>query len=251
MAIYPDLEGKTVVVTGASGDLGMAICRKYLALGSNVHALYNTAKAGLEALASEPDSAGRLTIAKCDVGNRDEVEQLRSELEQRVEAVDVLINNAGICKDNLVLAMTFEEFDEVVRVNLHGTFNMTQGMMRLMRHAQQASIVNVTSVAGVTASFGQSNYSAAKAGISGFTRSIAKELASKGIRVNAIAPGMIESRMVKKVPRHIARTIFDAIPLNRFGRPEEIAEVVAFLGSNASSYIVGQTLVADGGLVMR
>ncbi|MFX1673526.1 3-oxoacyl-ACP reductase FabG [Paraburkholderia sp. A2WS-5] len=251
MAIYSELEGKTVVVTGASGDLGLAICRKYLALGSNVIALYNNTKASLDELAAEPASAGRLTIAKCDVANRDDVERLRGELEQRLEAIDVLVNNAGINKDNLVSTMTFEEFDEVVRVNLHGTFNMTQGMLRLMRHATQASIVNVTSVAGVTASFGQSNYSAAKAGISGFTRSIAKELASKGIRVNAIAPGMIESRMVKKVPRHIVRTISDAIPLNRFGRPEEIAEVVAFLSSNAASYIVGQTLVADGGLVMR
>lgn len=251
MAIYPELEGKNVVVTGASGDLGLAICRKYLALGSNVYALYNSAKAGLEAIAAESASANRLFIMKCDVSSRDEVEQLRSDLEARMEAIDVLVNNAGICKDNLISTMTLEEFDDVVRVNLHGTFNMTQGMLRLMRRAQQASIVNVTSVAGVTSSFGQANYSAAKAGISGFTRSVAKELAPKGVRVNAVAPGMIESRMVKKVPRQIARAIFDAIPLDRLGRPDEIAEVVAFLSSNAASYIVGQTLVADGGLVMR
>jgi 3-oxoacyl-[acyl-carrier protein] reductase len=165
--------------------------------------------------------------------------------------VHVLINNAGIYKDNVFSALTYEEFDQVIKVNLYGTFTMTKRLLPLLRHARNSTVVNISSISGITSSFGQSNYSAAKAGIIGLTRTLASEMASKGIRVNAVAPGMIESRMVKKVPRQIVRNVMSAIPLKRLGRVDEIANVVAFLSSDASSYIVGQTLVADGGLVMR
>lgn len=251
MSVYPDLAGKIVLVTGASGDIGLAICEKFLDLSCRVYAIYHSDPSTLQRLQQRHSSGEKLHILSCDVADRVAVEQLAITLEKEIDRVDVLINNAGICKDNLFSALKYEEFDRVIKVNLYGTFNTCKYLLRLLRHSRDANIVNVSSISGVTSSFGQTNYSAAKAGINGFTRTLAAEYASKGIRVNAVAPGMIESRMVKKVPRQIVRTIMAAIPLKRLGRVEEIANVVAFLSSESSSYIVGQTLVADGGLVMR
>lgn len=251
MGVYSDLAGKIIVVTGASGDIGLAVCRKYLDLSSRVFAIYNSSLGGLEKLAAEHENGALLSMEQCDVSNPDDVGRLVKKLESEVGKVHVLVNNAGICKDNLFSVMSYEEFDDVVKVNLYGTFNLCKALLRLLRSSGNASVVNVASVSGVTSSFGQANYSAAKAGVIGLTRTIANEFASKGIRINAVAPGMIESRMVKKVPRQIARTIVDAIPLRRMGRVDEVANIVAFLSSDSASYIVGQTLVADGGLVMR
>ncbi len=251
MSIYPDLAGRVVVVTGASGDIGIAICEKYLSLGSDVFALYHSDTVGLEKLKESHINGNRLTLVQCDISDKHSVERLAEYLTSESGKVDILINNAGICKDNIFSAMTYEEFDSVMQVNLYGTFYVCKSLLRLLRHAKNASIVNISSVSGVTSSFGQANYSAAKAGVNGLTRTLAAEFAAKGIRINAVAPGMIESRMVKKVPRQIVRTVLSAIPLKRLGHTDEIANVVAFLSSDASSYIVGQTLVVDGGLIMR
>lgn len=251
MAVYPDLAGKNIVITGASGDIGLAICKKYLDMQCRVFAIYNSDISGLEKLRSSHANGDALHSKKCNVAETEDVTRLVAELEGEIEAVHVLINNAGIYKDNLFSAMTDDEFDQVIRVNLYGTYNVTKKMLRLMRQAKGSSIVNVASVSGITSSFGQTNYSAAKAGIIGLTRTLAAEMASKGIRVNAVAPGMIESRMVKKVPRHVVRAVLSAIPLKRLGEVDEIANVTAFLSSDTSSYVVGQTLVADGGLIMR
>lgn len=251
MSHYPDLGGKNVVVTGASGDIGLAICEKYLEQQAKVFAIYHHDISGLEKLKSCHPQGENLHICQCDIADVNDVSRLAEELEKQAHAVHVLINNAGIYKDNVFSALTYEEFDQVIKVNLYGTFTMTKQLLPLLRHARNSAVVNISSVSGITSSFGQTNYSAAKAGIIGFTRTLANEMAAKGIRVNAVAPGMIESRMVKKVPRQIVRTVMSAIPLKRLGRVDEIANVVAFLSSDASSYIVGQTLVADGGLVMR
>jgi 3-oxoacyl-[acyl-carrier protein] reductase len=251
MSHYPDIVGKNVVVTGASGDIGLAICEKYLEQQAKVFAIYHHDNSGLEKLKSSHPQGGNLHILQCNVADVGEVSNLADELEKQAHAVHVLINNAGIYKDNVFSAMTYEEFDQVIKVNLYGTFTVTKRLLPLLRHARNSTVVNISSISGLTSSFGQTNYSAAKAGIIGFTRTLANEMAAKGIRVNAVAPGMIESRMVKKVPRQIVRTVMSAIPLKRLGRVDEIANVVAFLSSDASSYIVGQTLVADGGLVMR
>ncbi|WP_431222424.1 SDR family oxidoreductase [Serratia sp. L9] len=251
MSHYPDLEAKNVVITGASGDIGLAICEKYLKQNANVYAIYHHDNSGLEKLKSSHPQGDNLHIQQCDIADVDAVSQWVEQLEKQAKAIHVLVNNAGIYKDNVFSAMTYEEFDQVIKVNLYGTFSMTKQLLPLLRHARNSTVVNISSVSGVTSSFGQTNYSAAKAGIIGFTRTLANEMAAKGIRVNAVAPGMIESRMVKKVPRQIVRTVMSAIPLKRLGRVDEIANVVAFLSSDASSYIVGQTLVADGGLVMR
>jgi len=251
MGIYSDLIGKNVLITGASGDIGLAICKKYLDLGCHVYAVYQHDTSGLEGLKESHSAGENLHILQCNISEPDQVKALADKLEQEAHAIHILINNAGIYKDNVFSALTYDEFDQVIKVNLYGTFIVTKEMLRLLRHARNSTVVNISSVSGVTSSFGQTNYSAAKSGIIGFTRTLAAEMASKGIRVNAVAPGMIESRMVKKVPRQIVRNVMSAIPLKRLGRVDEIANVVAFLSSDASSYIVGQTLVADGGLVMR
>lgn len=251
MSHYPDIGGKNVVVTGASGDIGLAICEKYLEQQAKVFAIYHHDNSGLEKLKTSHPQGDNLHILQCNVADVSEVSSLADELEKQAHEVHVLINNAGIYKDNVFSALTYEEFDQVIKVNLYGTFTMTKRLLPLLRHARNSTVVNISSISGITSSFGQSNYSAAKAGIIGLTRTLASEMAAKGIRVNAVAPGMIESRMVKKVPRQIVRNVMSAIPLKRLGRVDEIANVVAFLSSDASSYIVGQTLVADGGLVMR
>lgn len=240
-----------MVVTGASGDIGLAICEKYLEQQAKVFAIYHHDNSGLGKLKTSHPQGDNLHIMQCNVADVSEVSSLANELEKQAHEVHVLINNAGIYKDNVFSALTYEEFDQVIKVNLYGTFTMTKRLLPLLRHARNSTVVNISSISGITSSFGQSNYSAAKAGIIGLTRTLASEMASKGIRVNAVAPGMIESRMVKKVPRQIVRNVMSAIPLKRLGRVDEIANVVAFLSSDASSYIVGQTLVADGGLVMR
>ncbi|MEX2939544.1 SDR family oxidoreductase [Serratia fonticola] len=251
MSHYPDIGGKNVVVTGASGDIGLAICEKYLEQQAKVFAIYHHDNSGLEKLKTSHPQGDNLHILQCNVADVSEASRLADELEKQAHEVHALINNAGIYKDNVFSALTYEEFDQVIKVNLYGTFTMTKRLLPLLRHARNSTVVNISSISGITSSFGQSNYSAAKAGIIGLTRTLASEMASKGIRVNAVAPGMIESRMVKKVPRQIVRNVISAIPLKRLGRVDEIANVVAFLSSDASSYIVGQTLVADGGLVMR
>jgi 3-oxoacyl-[acyl-carrier protein] reductase len=251
MSHYPDIGGKNVVVTGASGDIGLAICEKYLEQRAKVFAIYHHDNSGLGKLKTSHPQGDNLHILQCNVADVSEVSSLADELEKQAHEVHVLINNAGIYKDNVFSALTYEEFDQVIKVNLYGTFTMTKRLLPLLRHARNSTVVNISSISGITSSFGQSNYSAAKAGIIGLTRTLASEMASKGIRINAVAPGMIESRMVKKVPRQIVRNVMSAIPLKRLGRVDEIANVVAFLSSDASSYIVGQTLVADGGLVMR
>ncbi|WMT12353.1 SDR family oxidoreductase [Serratia fonticola] len=251
MSHYPDIGGENVVVTGASGDIGLAICEKYLEQQAKVFAIYHHDNSGLGKLKTSHPQGDNLHIMQCNVADVSEVSSLANELEKQAHEVHVLINNAGIYKDNVFSALTYEEFDQVIKVNLYGTFTMTKRLLPLLRHARNSTVVNISSISGITSSFGQSNYSAAKAGIIGLTRTLASEMASKGIRVNAVAPGMIESRMVKKVPRQIVRNVMSAIPLKRLGRVDEIANVVAFLSSDASSYIVGQTLVADGGLVMR
>ncbi|KOC89162.1 3-oxoacyl-ACP reductase FabG [Winslowiella iniecta] len=251
MSVYPDLSDKSVVITGANGDIGLAICEKYLNLNCQVFAVAHSHQNMLQQLKSSHPRGDYLIIKSCDITDADQVQKLVAELEQQIRCVHVLVNNAGLCSDNLFSAMNYEQFDRVIKVNLYGTFNLCKSLLGMLRSARGATVVNVSSVAGVTASFGQVNYSAAKAGINGLTRSLAAEYAAKGIRINAVAPGMIESKMVKKVPRQIVQTVVSATPLKRLGRAEEIADAIAFLSSSASGFIVGQTLVVDGGLVMR
>ncbi len=251
MVIYPNLADKNVVVTGASGDIGIAICRHFLRQECNVYAVYKNNPQQLQDLKNTHPQAARLELCRCDITQRDEVGQLANAIGEKIEELHILVNNAGLCRDTLFSEMNWQMFDDVMQTNLYGTFNICKAMIRLLSLADAATIVNIASVAGITASFGQTNYSAAKAGVIGFTRTLAAEFATRGIRVNAIAPGVIDSRMVKKVPRQIMRSIMTAIPLRRQGSVDEVASVATFLSSSETSYIVGQTLIVDGGLIMR
>jgi 3-oxoacyl-[acyl-carrier protein] reductase len=251
MATYTDLQGKVALVTGASGDIGLAVCEKLLEDGSKVYATYNNNPARLGELADRQEFAGRLVTLKCDITNKAELDAAMAQIEEAEGKLDVLVNNAGKYRDNLFSMMDFDEFDDVVKTNLYGTFMATKAALRMLRKAKQATVVNVSSIAGLTNSFGQTNYSAAKAGMIGFTRTLAGELGSKGVRVNAVAPGLIESVMTKRVPRNVIRQTLSVIPLQRMGETREVAEAIAFLCSSSSSYVVGQTLVVDGGLIMR
>ena len=251
MAAYLDLQGKVALVTGASGDIGLAVCQKLLEDGCKVYATYNNNPARLAELAGQPQCVGRLLALKCDITDKESLEAVMARIEEADGKLDVLVNNAGKYRDNLFATMLYEEFDDVVKTNLYGTFMATKAALRMLRKAKLATVVNISSIAGITNSFGQTNYSAAKAGMIGFTRSLAAELGSKGVRVNAVAPGLIESVMTKRVPRNVIRQTISVIPLQRMGETREVAEVVAFLCSSSSSYVVGQTLVVDGGLIMR
>lgn len=251
MAAYLDLQGKVALVTGASGDIGLAVCHKLLEDGCKVYATYHNNPARLADLTEQPQYEGRIIALKCDITDKESLEALMVRIEETDGKLDVLVNNAGKYRDNLFATMQFEEFDDVIKTNLYGTFMATKAALRMLRKAKLATVVNVSSIAGITNSFGQTNYSAAKAGMIGFTRSLAAELGSKGVRVNAVAPGLIESVMTKRVPRNVIRQTLSVIPLQRMGETSEVAEVIAFLCSSASSYVVGQTLVVDGGLIMR
>ncbi|MGL4318398.1 MAG: 3-oxoacyl-ACP reductase FabG [Pseudomonas sp.] len=251
MATYADLQGKVALVTGASGDIGLAVCEKLLEDGCKVYATYNSNPARLGELADRQAFAGRVVALKCDITNKDELEAAMATIEAADGKLDVLVNNAGKYRDNLFSLMEYEEFDDVIKTNLYGTFMATKAALRMLRKAKLAAVVNVSSIAGMTNSFGQTNYSSAKAGLIGFTRTLAAELGSKGVRVNAVAPGLIESVMTKRVPRNVIRQTVSVIPLQRMGETREVAEAIAFLCSSSSSYVVGQTLVVDGGLIMR
>jgi 3-oxoacyl-[acyl-carrier protein] reductase len=246
-----NLENKVALVTGASGDIGISVVDKLLSLGCKVIATYQRNKSPLDRLLAEHAQKEQLLVQACDVSNSEEVAGLISLIADDTPKLDILVNNAGIYRDNIFQQMTLEEFDQVIKTNLYGVFNVTKASLRLLRAAKTASVINVSSVAGLTGSFGQSNYSAAKAAIGGLTRTLASELTSKGIRVNAIAPGLIDSSMVKRIPRNVVRQALTMIPAQRLGTVHEVANVVSFLAGEESSYIVGQTISVDGGLVLR
>lgn len=248
---YNDLNEKTVLVTGASGDIGLGICAKYLEQNCDVYALYKSNDAQLNALKASHPAGDKLHILHCDLADPQSVTALCDHLGHVAGKIDVLVNNAGIVKDSLFASMSFEDFSQVIDTNMFSIFRLTKEALMLLRAAESPAIINVASIAAIIPSVGQVNYSASKGAILGFTRTLAAEMAPYGVRVNAVAPGMIESKMVKKVSRTVVRSVTSSIPLRRLGKCEEVANALVFLSSSASSYIVGQTIVIDGGLVMR
>ncbi|MFD1803078.1 SDR family oxidoreductase [Mixta tenebrionis] len=248
---YNDLIDKTVLVTGASGDLGLAICTRFLEQQCQVYALYHSHAGDLNELKKIHPQGERLNILQCDLTNSEAVVQLCAFLAESAGKIDVLVNNAGIVKDSLFAAMSIDDFSTVIDTNLLTIFRLTKEALMLLRSAESPVIVNVASIAAIIPSVGQINYSASKGAMLSFTRTLAAELAPRGVRVNAVAPGMIDSKMVKKVSRTVVRDVINSIPLKRLGKSAEVANTIVYLSSSASSYIVGQTIVIDGGLVMR
>lgn len=244
------LEGKVAIVTGASRGIGKAIAQQFIAQGAKVAFTYRSSAEAAAALEQEL-SAGGGTVKgfQSDAASMTDAERLIGEVVEAFGTVDIVINNAGITDDTLLMRMTEEQWDRVISVNLKSCFNLTKAVMRTMLKARSGSIVNISSVVGVQGNAGQANYAASKAGILGFTKSVALELGSRNIRCNAIAPGFIETEMTAKLDADTVQGWRDAIPLKRGGTPEDVANLCVFLASDMSAYITGQTLNVDGGMI--
>lgn len=237
---------RIVLVTGASRGIGRGIAIGLRNKGYTVIANYNKSEKQAMELKEQYD----IDIYKADVTNRDEVKAMVQYCLDKYGKIDVLVNNAGITKDTLLMRMKKEDFEEVIDINLVGTFNVTKNVISYMLKARSGRIINISSVVGIAGNAGQTNYSASKAGIIGFTKSLAKEVASRGILVNAIAPGFIETDMTEVLKDEIKDEIAKSIPLKRMGTSKDVANVVKFLVSEESSYITGQVINVDGGMLM-
>ena len=245
------LEGKTALITGGSRGIGKGICEKFASQGANIAFTYHSSSQKADELANELAKYNvKIKSYKSDASDYKAAEQLISDVSKDFGNIDILINNAGITRDNLLLRMSEEQWDEVMNNNLKSVFNLSKFIARPMMKQRAGSIINMSSVVGVNGNAGQSNYAASKAGIFGFTKSMAKELGSRGIRVNAIAPGFIETEMTEKLDEKVLAQWKETIPLKRGGSTEDIANACLFLASDMSSYITGQTLLVDGGMVM-
>ena len=242
---------KTVLITGGSRGIGKAVAIKFAEKGNQIIINYVSEKTDTEKLKNELLEAGAkdVLLIKADVSNSEDVKNMVKESIEKFEKIDILVNNAGITKDNLLMRMSEEEFDKVIQINLKGTYLVTKEVTRYMMKKKKGSIVNLASVVGVAGNAGQCNYAASKAGIIGFTKSVAKELASRNIRANAVAPGFIETDMTNVLKDEIKENINSQIPLKRMGTAREVAELVYFLGEDSSSYITAQTINVDGGMI--
>lgn len=242
------LTNKVAIITGASRGIGKAIAKKYAAEGAKVAFTYLSSEEKAKAL--EAELGNNAKGFKSDASDYQAAEELVKNVVETFGTVDIVINNAGITRDNLLMRMSEEQFDEVISANLKSVFNLTKAVMRTMLKARSGSIINVGSVVGVNGNAGQANYAASKAGIFGFTKSVAKELGSRNIRCNAIAPGFIETEMTEVLDEKVVEEWKNGIPLKRGGKPEEVADLCAFLGSDESTYITGQVINICGGLSM-
>ncbi len=244
------VQGKVVLVTGASRGIGRAIANQFAQAGANVAFTYLSSVEKGEALVKELEAHGvKAKGYRSDASMFDAAEELVNSVIADFGQIDVLINNAGITRDGLLMRMTEEQWDEVIRVNLKSVFNLTKAVIKPMMKAKSGSIVNMTSIVGVKGNAGQANYAASKAGIIGFTKSVALELGSRNIRCNAIAPGFIETEMTGELNEATVEEWKKSIPLKRGGDATEVANVCLFLGSDLSSYVTGQTIQVDGGLL--
>jgi 3-oxoacyl-[acyl-carrier protein] reductase len=244
------LEGKTAIVTGASKGIGKGIAAAFAKQGANVAFTYLSSVEKGEALAGELAQHGTTVKGyRSDAGNMADAEELIKNVLADFGQIDVVVNNAGITKDNLLMRMSEDDFNRVIQVNLNSVFNMTKAVQRTFLKQRKGSIINISSVVGVKGNAGQANYAASKAGIIGFTKSVALELGSRNIRCNAIAPGFIETEMTAVLDEKTVQGWRDAIPLKRGGTPEDVANACVFLGSDMSAYITGQVLHVDGGML--
>jgi len=245
-------EGRVAIITGGGRGIGRAIAVRLAEEGANLAISYRSNEVAAEESAKKVRAAGvKCELFKGDVASPEDVEALFKSVSDAFGRVDILINNAGITRDNLMMRMKEEEFDEVLRTNLKGTYLCTRAALRPMVRARWGRIVNVSSVVGLVGNAGQANYAASKAGIIGFTKSVAREVARRGITVNAVAPGYVETELTGSLPEEVKDQIRDQVPVGRFGEAEEVAEVVAFLAGEGAGYVTGQTIAVDGGMTMQ
>ena len=246
-----ELEGKIAIVTGAGSGIGRAIALNLAAAGAHIVAVYQQNKEKAEELAQEIEPLGRTCLTvKADVSVEDEVNALIDQTMTQFGKIDILVNNAGMTKDGLIMRMKTEDWHSVLNVNLSGMFYALKAVTKPMMKQRSGKIVFITSIIGLTGNAGQANYAAAKAGVIGLMKSAAKEFASRGIQVNAVAPGFIDTDMTKGLNDEVKKTYLEQIPLKRFGRVEDVAEAVKFLVSEKADYITGQVIHVNGGLYM-
>nr|WP_276540413.1 3-oxoacyl-[acyl-carrier-protein] reductase [Salipaludibacillus agaradhaerens] len=245
------MRGQHALVTGGSRGIGKAICLELAEQGVNVAVNFSGNREKAEAVAEQCRQLGVEALAvQADVGNADSVKQMIDTVMKAFGSIDILVNNAGITRDTLIMRMKEEDFDAVINTNLKGVFNCSKAVTRPMMKQRYGRIINISSVVGVLGNAGQANYVASKAGVIGLTKSLARELANRNIRVNAVAPGFIGTEMTDELTEETKKALLDQIPLAELGKPEDVARVVAFLASDASAYMTGQTLHVDGGMVM-
>lgn len=246
-----DLSGKIALVTGGSRGIGRAICLELAGRGATVIVNFNSSgDAAREVVAEIEANGGQAETWQADVSNEEQVTAMFKTITKNHGTIDILINNAGMTRDNVIMMMKPEDFDSVIDTNLRSTWLCCKTAVRTMMRKRTGTIVNITSVVGIAGNGGQTNYAASKAGIIGLTKSLAREVAVRGITVNAVAPGFVETAMTSDLSDEIKGKAIEAIPLGRMGNPDDIAKAVGFLASPAASYITGQTLVVDGGMVM-
>ncbi|MDD5432631.1 MAG: 3-oxoacyl-[acyl-carrier-protein] reductase [Candidatus Omnitrophica bacterium] len=244
------LKDKVALITGGARGIGRAIAMRFAQEGADI-VIADVNPADAEKTCAEIEALGRKTLGlQMDVTDFTKVEEAINKILDKFGKVDILVNNAGITKDNLLLRMGQPEWDAVINVNLKGTFNCTKAVSKPMIKARFGRIVNIASIIGIIGNAGQANYAASKAGIIALTKTTAKELASRNVNVNAVAPGFIQTEMTAKLPEEVKQKMKEVIPLDKFGTPEDVAACCLFLASEDSSYITGQTIVVDGGMVM-
>jgi 3-oxoacyl-[acyl-carrier protein] reductase len=244
------LESKVAIITGGSRGIGKSICESFAQNGCNVAFTYNNSKESAESLVKELNGSGiKAKAYKSDASNFDDATKLVEDVLDDFGKIDILVNNAGIKKDNLLMRMEKSDFDSVINTNLSSVFNLTKASIKTFLKQRNGSIINISSVVGVKGNAGQSNYSASKAGIIGFSKSIALELGSRNIRSNVIAPGFIETDMTNSLSEDVINSWKESIPLKRGGNPSDVGNACVFLASDLSSYITGQTLHVDGGML--
>lgn len=242
-----ELKGKSVFITGSTRGIGLAMAHKFASSGANI-ILNGRREIGEELISEFSDYGVQVIPISGDVSDSTDAKRMVEEAIEKLGSVDILVNNAGITKDKLMLKLTEEDFEQVLKVNLVGAFNMTQAVLKPMTKARQGAIINVSSVVGLIGNVGQANYAASKAGLIGFTKSVAREVAARNVRVNAIAPGMIESDMTDVLSDKVKEATLAQIPMKRFGNTSEVAEVATFLARQ--EYLTGQVIAIDGGLAM-
>lgn len=245
------LKGKNAVVTGASRGIGREIALTLAENGANVVINYRNYNDEIAALVKDIEAKGvKIITVKCDVSNFEEVENLISQAKEKLGSVDILVNNAGITKDGLLMRMKEQDFESVLDVNLKGVFNTTKVVTPIMMKQRSGKIINISSVVGLVGNAGQCNYAASKAGVIGFSKSIARELAPRGVNINVVAPGYIETDMTNGLSDKVKEAILQTIPMKKMGSTKDVANLVLFLSSSLSDYVTGQVINVDGGMVM-